>query len=57
MFDMTRGPSMKPVCAATNSSAASATSVSTTNHFPKPTRSTSTAFIVLPGSDVAPTSR
>src|SRR5215831_492374 len=55
MLAITRGPSMKPVCAATNSSAVSAASVSTMNQRPsgspstlKPSakRLTSTAFIV-----------
>ena len=34
MLAMTRGPSMKPVCAATKSSAPSEASVAQTNHLP-----------------------
>ncbi len=59
MLAMTRGPSMKPAWAATKSSAASATSVTTTKTWPagqpaglqaSAKRATRTAFIVLPSS-------
>ena len=59
MFAMTRGPSRKPACAATNSSAPSLTSAMTTKAWPTltppsdqppATRSSSTAFIVLPST-------
>jgi hypothetical protein len=59
MFDITRGPSRKPACAATNRSAASVARVPTTNQRPtgKPPMlqapakaSSSTAFIVFPST-------
>ena len=53
MLERTRGPSMNPACAATTRSAPSEISVTTRKTPPNgsaPTiRSTSTAFIVLPG--------
>ena len=66
MFAITRGPSMKPACAATNSSRASEVSVMTTKPLPTgiPARlqlpaslSASTAFIVFPGSGCTSMSR
>ena len=54
MLESTRGPSRKPVCAATTSRAAAANRVATTRAFENgkgcSTASASTAFIVLPGT-------
>lgn len=66
MFAITRGPSTKPACAATKSSAPSVTSVTTESPAPTRTppsvqwpntRSRSTAFMVIPSRAVAPASR
>ena len=54
MLANTRGPSRKPACAATTSSAPSATSVAQTKAWPSgdspAKRDASTAFIVSPGT-------
>ena len=66
MLDMTRGPSMKPAWAATKSSRASETSVTTTKAWPagrpkgvqpEAKRSSRTAFMVFPSSGAAWKSR